>query len=86
MSLLGTSAKKIEISWVCLDLAKETDPGMYDIIMMKGVSYLLGISSFLAVFILCGLPGSLVLYCMKWYINEDMMPFGGEYIMIWKEF
>ena len=24
--------------------------------------------------------------CVKWYISEDMMPFGGEYVMIWKEF
>ena len=54
--------------------------------MMKGVSYLLEISSSLAVFFLCGFPGSFVLYCMKWYINEDMMPFGGEYVMILKEF
>ena len=38
MSLLDTSAKKVEIFWVCLNLAKETDPGMYGIIMMKGVS------------------------------------------------
>ena len=28
----------------------------------------------------------MVTYCMKWYISEDMMPFGGEYVMIWKEF
>ena len=50
MSLLDTSAKEIEISWVCLNLAKKTDPGMYGIMMMKSVSYLLEISSFLAVY------------------------------------
>ena len=60
MSLLDTSAKKVEIFWVCLNLAKETDPGMYGIIMMKRVSYLLGISSF-GCNLLCGLPGSFVL-------------------------
>ena len=86
MGLLDTSAKEVEIFWVYLSLAKETDPGMYGIIMMKGISYLLEILSFLALFFLCELPGSLVPYCMKWYINEDMMPFGGEYVMIWKEF
>ena len=59
---------------------------MYGIIIMRGVSYLLEISSFLAVFFLCELPGSLVPYGMKWYISEDMMPFGGEYVMICKEF
>ena len=42
MSLLDTSAKEVEISWMCLNLAKETDPGMYGIMLMKGVSYLLG--------------------------------------------
>ena len=50
------------------------------------ISYLLEISSFLAVFSLSELPGSFVPYCMKWYISEDMMPFGEEYVMIWKEF
>ena len=50
MSLPDTSAKDVEIFWMCLNLAKETDPGMYGIIMMKGVSYLLEISSSLAVF------------------------------------
>ena len=45
----------------------------------------LEISSFLAVFFLCVLPGSLVPCCMKWYISEDMMPFGGEYVMIWNK-
>ena len=49
MSLLDTSAKEVEIFWRCLNLAKKTDPGMYGIIMMKGVSYLLEISSSLAV-------------------------------------
>ena len=38
MSLFDTLAKEVEISWVCLDLAKETDPGMYGIMMMKSVS------------------------------------------------
>ena len=23
---------------------------------------------------------------MTWNISEDMMPFGGEYVMIWKEY
>ena len=23
---------------------------------------------------------------MKWNISEDMMPFGGEYVMIWKDY
>ena len=50
MSLLDTSAKEVEISWVCLNLAKETDSGMYGIMMMTGVFYLLEISSSLAVF------------------------------------
>ena len=49
MSLPDTSAKEVEIFWMCLNLAKETDPGMYGIMMMKGVSYLLEISSSLAV-------------------------------------
>ena len=35
MSLLNTLAKKVEIFWVCLNLAKETGPGMCGIIMMK---------------------------------------------------
>ena len=34
-NLLGTSAKKVEIFSICLNLAKETDPGMYGIIMMR---------------------------------------------------
>ena len=38
MNLLDTSAKKVEIFWVCLNLAKETDPGMYGIIIMENVS------------------------------------------------
>ena len=50
MSLLDTSAKEAEVFWMCLNLAKETDPGMYGIMMMKSVSYLLEISSSLAVF------------------------------------
>ena len=24
--------------------------------------------------------------CVKWNISEDMMPFGGEYVMILKEY
>ena len=40
MSLPDTSAKEVEIFWVCLNLAMETDPGMYGIIMMINVSYL----------------------------------------------
>ena len=60
MNLLDTSAKKVEIFWVCLNLAKETNPGMYGIIMMKGVFYLLGNSSF-SCNLLLGLPGSFVL-------------------------
>ena len=64
MSLPDTSAKEVEIFWMCLNLAKETDPGMYGIIMMKSVSCLLEISSSFAV-ISYGLPGSLVLCCMK---------------------
>ena len=50
MSLLDTSAKEVEIFWMSLNLAKETDPGIYGIMMMKSVSYLLEISSSLAVF------------------------------------
>ena len=50
MILLDTSAKEVEIFWMCLNLAKETDPGMYGIIMMKVVSYLWEISSSFAVF------------------------------------
>ena len=49
MSLLDTSAKEVEIFWRCLNLAKKTDPGMYGIMMVKSVSYLLEISSSLAV-------------------------------------
>ena len=60
MSLLDTSAKEVEIFWMCLNLAKETDPGMYGIMMMKSVSYLLEISSFLAVSFVCKLPGSIL--------------------------
>ena len=30
-------------------------------------------------------PKLVVLYIlMKWYISEDMMPFGGEYVMFWR--
>ena len=54
---------------------------MYGIMLMKYVSFLLEISSSFVV-ICCKLPGSFVLCCMKWYINEDMMPFEGEYVMI----
>ena len=35
MSLPDTSAKEVGIFWLSLNLAKETDPGMYGIIMMK---------------------------------------------------
>ena len=49
MSLLDTSAKEVKIFWRCLNLAKKTDPGMYGIMMVKGVSYLLEISSSLVV-------------------------------------
>ena len=49
MNLLDTSAKEVEIFWRCLNLAKKTDPEMYGIMMMKGVSYLLEISSSLVV-------------------------------------
>ena len=38
MSLLDTSAKEVEIFWRCLNLAKKTGPGMYGIMMVKGVS------------------------------------------------
>ena len=61
MSLLNTSAIEVEIFWMSLDLAKETDPEMYVIIMMKDVSYSLEISSFTCNF-LCGLPGSFLFY------------------------
>ena len=64
MSLPDTSATEVEIFWLSLNLAKETDPGMYGIIMMKNVSYLLEILSSLVV-ISWELPGSLVLCCMK---------------------
>ena len=64
MSLPDTSAKEVGIFWLSPNLAKETDPGMYGIIMMKNVSYLLEISSTLVV-ISCELPGSLVFCCMK---------------------
>ena len=45
MSLPDTSAKEVEMFWLSLNLAKETDPGMYGIMMMYSVSYLLEISS-----------------------------------------
>ena len=45
MSLPDTSAKEVEIFWLSLNLAKETDLGMYGIIMMKNVFYPLEISS-----------------------------------------
>ena len=64
MSLPDTSAKEVEIFWLSLNLAKETVSGMYGIIMMKNVSYLLEISSSLVV-ISWGLPGSHVLCCVK---------------------
>ena len=60
MSLLDTPANEVEIFWESLNLAKETDPGMFGIIMMRDVSYSLEISSFPCNF-LCELPGSFVL-------------------------
>ena len=50
MSLLDTSAIKVEIFWMSLNLAKETDPEMYGILMMRDVSYPLEISSFTCIF------------------------------------
>ena len=54
---------------------------MNGIMLMKYVSYLLEISSSFVV-MCCSSQAHFVLCCMKWYINEDMMPFGGEYVMI----
>ena len=59
---------------------------MYCIVMMKDNPICWRFHHFELCLFLSKLPGLEVPSCVKWYISEDMMPFGGKYVMIWKEF
>ena len=60
---------------------------MYCIVMMKNNPTCWRFHHLKLLFIIWSkLPGMEVPNCVKWYVSEDMMPFGGEYVMILKEF
>ena len=80
--LLNTSTTWVDIFWMSLNLAKESFQECIVFLMMEYVSLNMEISlSFVYVNSSQAHIGSLL---YKWYIHEDMMPFGGEYVMICK--
>ena len=83
MNLLDTSTTWVDIFWMSLNLAKEAFQECIVFLMME-YEFLekMEISlSFVDVNNSQAHIGSLL---QKWYIYEDMRPFGGEYVMICK--
>ena len=79
-SFLDTSATKVDIFWMSLNLARGTVQECLDCV---DEIYVLIFGDFIILCCICNkLPGSVCSLLYKWYINEDMMPFGGEYVMI----
>ena len=82
MNLLDTSTTWVDIFWMSPNLAEEAFQECVVFLMMGYVSLKMEISlSFVYVNSSQAHIGSLL---YKWHIYEDMMPFGGEYVMICK--
>ena len=80
INLLDTSTTKVDIFWMSPNLAEESFQECIVFLMMEYVSLKMEISlSFVYVNSSQAHIGSLL---YKWYIYEDTMPFGGEYVMI----
>ena len=79
-SLLDTSATKVDIFWMSLNLARGQSR---NVLYCVDEIYVLIFGDVIILCCICNkLPGSFCSLLYKWYISEDMMPFGGEYVMI----
>ena len=82
INLHNTSTTWVDIFWMSLNLAKEAFQECIVCLMMEYVSLKMEIS--LSFEYVNSSQAHIGFLLYKWYIYEDMMPFGGEYVMICK--